>query len=81
MQLAEKKVTKLLYSLQGFGIVFVAFFLAAYLAGLPTTAVLHSKPFFRIPLFGSGVILLVLLLAALIAANLNRSEEKQSQLR
>jgi len=48
-------------AIQGVGIVFIGFFLAAYLAGLPTTVVLHSEPVFRIPLLILGAVLLELI--------------------
>ena len=62
MALANKKITALLYSVEGVGIVFVAVFLAAYLGGLPTTTVLHSEPAFKIPLiiFGAALVILIL---------------------
>jgi hypothetical protein len=50
------------------GGVFVSIFLAAYLAGLPTTNVLHSEPIFRIPLAILGSVLLVLIFIAIIFA-------------
>jgi hypothetical protein len=59
-------VDKFLFALQGLGAVFVGIFLAAYLGGLPTTAVLHSEAAFRIPLFIFGGVLLFLVLAALV---------------
>jgi hypothetical protein len=64
--LSDKKVTKFLFIAQGVGAVFVGIFLAAYLGGLPTTAVLHSEPAFRIPLFIVGAVLLFLVLSAFI---------------
>ena len=64
----EKQVTKLLYATQGVGAVFVGIFLAAYLGGLPSTAVLHSEPAFKIPLIISGAVLLVLVLSTVILA-------------
>jgi len=54
MQITETKINKLLLATQGVGGVFVAVFLAAYLAGLPSTAVLHSAPVFKIPLIVFG---------------------------
>jgi hypothetical protein len=64
----EKQVTKLLFATQGVGAVFVGIFLAAYLGGLPSTAVLHSEPTFKIPLIISGAVLLVLILSIVILA-------------
>ena len=68
MQITEKKVNKLLFATQGVGAVFVGIFLAAYLAGLPSTAVLHSEPAFRIPLIFFGAALLVLILLTVVVA-------------
>jgi hypothetical protein len=66
LELSNK--TLFLFSLQGIGAIFVGVFLAAYLAGLPTTAVFHSEPAFRFPLMFFGAILLILILCiALIA--------------
>lgn len=67
MTLANKKITTVLFSLQGIGAVFVGIFLAAYLGGLPTTTVLHSELAFRIPLiiFGAALLVLVFLTAVL----------------
>jgi len=64
----NKKINMLLYSVEGVGVVFVAVFLAAYLGGLPTTAVLHSEPAFKIPLIIFGAVLLVLILATTVLA-------------
>jgi hypothetical protein len=66
LRLSDKRVGKFLFALQGVGAVFVGLFLAAYLGGLPTTAVLHSEATFRIPLFIFGGVLLFLVLAALV---------------
>jgi hypothetical protein len=68
MTLANKKLTTVLFSLQGIGAVFVGIFLAAYLGGLPSTTVLHSEPAFRIPLIIFGAVLLVLVLATVVLA-------------
>ncbi len=57
-----------LFITQGVGAIFVAIFLAAYLGGLPSTVVFHSEPIFRIPLSIFGVVLLVMVLAAVILA-------------
>jgi hypothetical protein len=66
MILRNSKLEIALYALQGLGAVFVAIFLAAYLGGLPSTDVLHSRPEFRIPLiiFGAALLALVLAIAA-----------------
>jgi uncharacterized iron-regulated membrane protein len=65
----NKKITTLLFALQGVGAVFVGIFLAAYLGGMfmtPSTTVLHSEPAFRIPLTILGVILLILILVIVV---------------
>ena len=66
MRLSDKKINRFLFAVQGVGAVFVGIFLAAYLGGLPTTAVLHSEPAFRIPLFIFGAVLVFLLVSAFI---------------
>lgn len=63
-----------LFVAQGVGAIFVGVFLAAYLGGLPSTAVLHSEPAFRIPLFIFGVMLLVMMLAAAVLAVLSKKD-------
>jgi len=63
-----------LFAAQGVGAVFVGFFLAAYLTGLPTTAVLHSEPAFRIPLTILGVVLLVMVLAGFVLAAFSKKD-------
>jgi hypothetical protein len=72
LRLSEEQTAKFLFAVQGIGAIFVGIFLAAYLGGLPTTAVLHSEPVFRIPLSIFGVVLLVLVLSALVLAVLSR---------
>ena len=74
MKLGDKQINMLLFAVQGVGAVFVGIFLAAYLAGLPTTAVLHSEPAFRIPLTIFGVVLLVLVLIGCVLAVLSKKE-------
>jgi len=74
MTLANKKLTTVLFSLQGIGAVFVGIFLAAYLGGLPSTTVLHSEPAFRIPLIIFGAVLLVLILATVILAVFSKKD-------
>jgi hypothetical protein len=64
----EKQITKLLLATQGIGAVFVSVFLAAYLGGLPSTAVLHSEPAFKIPLIIFGAALLMLVLSTVVLA-------------
>lgn len=63
----DRKLTNLLYVFEGAGLVFIIFFLAAYLGGLPTTNVLHNQPAFRIPLavFGGAILVLVLVTCVL----------------
>ncbi len=70
MNLSDKQITRFLFAAEVLGVVFVGFFLAAYLGGLPSTAVLHSEPVFRIPLAIVGAVLLVLVLSALIVVAL-----------
>ena len=72
MQLSNSLVQKYLYVVEGVGAVFVAFFLVAYLGGLPTTNVLHSLPVFRLLLTVFGAALLVLILVGVILAVLRR---------
>ena len=66
MMTSNRRLNLALYALQGVGAAFVAIFLAAYLGGLPSTDVLHSRPEFRIPLiiFGAALLALVLAIAA-----------------
>ena len=66
MMISNRRLNLALYALQGVGAAFVAIFLAAYLGGLPSTDVLHSRPEFRIPLiiFGAALLALVLAIAA-----------------
>ncbi|MGD6806598.1 MAG: hypothetical protein ACQCN4_06530 [Candidatus Bathyarchaeia archaeon] len=70
MELPQKRLTKFLYVIEAVGAVFVGIFLIAYLGGLPTTAVLHSEPAFRIPLFILGAVLVELAVGAAVAAAL-----------
>lgn len=49
-------------------------FLAAYLAGLPTTEVFHSDPAFRVPLSIFGAVLLVMVLSAFVLAVLSKKD-------
>jgi hypothetical protein len=74
LRLSEKQTDKFLFAVQGVGAVFVGIFLAAYLAGLPTTEVLHSEPAFKIPLIVFGVMLLVLVLSAFVLAALSKKD-------
>ncbi len=68
MALTDRQLSSFLYVVQVVGGVFVAVFLAAYLAGLPTTAVMHSDPTVRLALTVLGIAFLVLTLAAIIVA-------------
>ena len=74
MMLSNKNLTMLLFTLEGVGAVFVVIFLAAYLGGLPTTNVLQDQPAFRIPLQIFGVLLLILILATVVLAFLQRKK-------
>jgi hypothetical protein len=68
LTLTQKKLSTFLFAVQGVGIVFISIFLAAYLAGLPTTNVLHIEPAFRIPLAIIGSLFLVLVFVAIFLA-------------
>jgi hypothetical protein len=74
LKLSDKQTTTFLFAAQAIGAIFVGIFSAAYLLGLPTTAVLHSEPAFRIPLAIFGAVLLVLVLSALVLAILVKKE-------
>jgi len=73
LEITDKHLTNFLYVIEGVGVVFVAFYLVAYLSGLPTTAVLHSELVFRLPLFALGAILLVLVLCTVILAAIRKN--------
>ncbi len=75
MELTKKHVSRLLFTTQGVGAIFVVFFLAAYLGGLPSTNVLHSELAFKIPLIVFGAALLVLILITVIFAAYLRKRE------
>jgi len=62
----EGQITKFLYATQGVGAIFIGVFLAAYLSGLPTTAVLHSDPIVRASLSVIGIVFLLLILSTVI---------------
>jgi len=64
----EARITKFLFITQGVGAIFTGIFLAAYLSGLPTTAVLHSEPVVRASLSVIGIVFLVLILSTIIIA-------------
>lgn len=70
--LTDKRISTFLFAVQGVGIVFVGIFLTVYLGGLPSTAVLHSEPAFRIPLDVFGIALLVLVLSTVVLAIFHR---------
>ena len=74
MRLSEKQINAFLFVTQGVGAVFVGVFLAAYLAGLPTTDVFHSEPAFRIPLTVLGVVLLIMVLSASVLSVLSKKD-------
>ena len=72
--LSKKQINAFLFATEGIGAAFVCVFLAAYLAGLPTTEVFHSEPAFRIPLTILGVLFLVMVLSAFVLAALSKKE-------
>jgi len=74
LKLSDKQINAFLFAAQGVGVVFVGIFLAAYLAGLPSTAVFHSELAFRIPLTIFGAVLLVMVLSAFVLAVLSKKE-------
>ena len=78
MELTEKRMHSFLFAVEGVGVVFVAFFLAAYLGGLPTTNVLHNEPAFRIPLAVMGAAILILVLATIILSVYSRRTRNAS---
>ena len=74
MNPSDNRINKFLFAAEAVGIVFVGLFCAAYLLGLPTTNVLHSEPFLRIPLGIFGAVLLALIFSALATAALKRKQ-------
>jgi hypothetical protein len=66
--IAQRKQQPLLLALEAVGGLFVALFLIAYLAGMPTTTVYHSDPIIRVPLDILGVALLILVLTNIVSA-------------
>ena len=74
MMLTNKNLTRVLFTLEGVGAIFVVIFLAAYLGGIPTTNVLQDQPAFRIPLQIFGAVLLTLILATVVLAFLQRKK-------
>lgn len=74
LELSEKQLNAFLFVAEGVGAAFVGIFLAAYLAGIPTTAVFHSEPAFRIPLTVLGIILLVMVLSAFVLSALSKKK-------
>jgi hypothetical protein len=73
---SDRRIVTFLFVVQSVGAVFVGIFLAAYLGGLPSTAVLHSEPVFRVPLIIFGGALLVLVLAVSVLAFLSKERAK-----
>jgi hypothetical protein len=66
--LKNRQSNRLVFLVQGVGAVFVCFFLGAYFFSLPSDGVLHSEPFFRIPLqIFSGVFLVLILVVAIFS--------------
>ena len=74
MEPSEKQLNAFLFVAEGVGAAFVGIFLAAYLVGIPTTAVFHSEPAFRIPLTVLGIILLVMVLSAFVLSALSKKK-------
>jgi len=74
LRLSEKQINAFLFVTQGVGAVFVGVFLAAYLAGLPTTDVFHSEPAFRIPLTVLGAVLLIMVLSDSVLAVFSKKD-------
>jgi hypothetical protein len=74
LKISEKQTNTFLFIIQGVGAIFVGIFLAAYLAGLPSTVVFHSEPAFRIPLTIFGVVLLTMVVSALVLAVFQRKK-------
>ena len=70
----RKSRSLLLLATEGIGAIFVSIFLAAYLAGIPTTAVLHSDAIVRISLAIIGTVFLLLILLATIFSLINRNK-------
>ncbi len=68
----NKQTEILLYSAEGVGAVFVVIFLAAYLAGLPTTTVYHSEFIVKMLLSIFGAILLILALVLTVLSATKR---------
>jgi hypothetical protein len=60
--------TKILLAYEAVGAIFVGIFLAAYIAGIPTTVVYHSETAIRIPLAIFGGLILVLALVVSVLA-------------
>lgn len=73
LNLTKKQLNSFIFVIQGIGTVFVGIFLVAYLAGLPTTRVLHIEPIFRIPLAIIGVILVVGIILLIILSFLSKN--------
>jgi hypothetical protein len=67
LKLNDHRVGQFLLAAEGIGVIFVAFFIVAYLGGLPGTAVLHSEPIFRIPLAILGSVFVFLIVIPALA--------------
>jgi hypothetical protein len=67
----DKQLDGFLYAVEGVGALFISIFLTVYLLGLrdvPENVVYHSEPAFRMVLSIVGVIFIVLVLSAVVAA-------------
>ena len=67
----DKHLDGFLYAVEGVGAVFVSVFLTVYLIGLrdvPKNVVYHSEPAFRTVLSVVGIVFIVLVLSAVVAA-------------
>jgi hypothetical protein len=73
LNLTKKQINSFIFAIQGIGAVFISLFLIAYLAGLPTTRVLHIEPIFRIPLAVIGIILIVGILILIVLSFLTKN--------
>lgn len=72
MGLSDSQTSNFLFAVQGVSAIFVSIFLAAYLSGLPTTAVNHSDPTVRLLLTIFGIAVLALILASIVLAAINK---------
>jgi hypothetical protein len=69
------RTSRLLFATESIGAIFASIFLVAYLAGIPTTAVLHSDPTIRLLLATTGIIYLVLIVLTVIVSG-NQKQTK-----